>query len=69
MLCLFSARAGAVPVVELHVELAEVVEVPALQVVVALVAVVEVEVADSLVVGVLEENRVRGIFLSKFLVV
>jgi len=69
MLCIFSARAGAIPVVELHVELAEVVEVPALQVVVAPAAVVEVEVVDSLAVGVLEENRHRDIFLSKFLVV
>jgi hypothetical protein len=69
MLCIFSARAGAIPVVELHVELAEVVEVPALQVVAALAAVVEVEVVDSLAVGVLEENRHRDIFLSKFLVV
>ena len=32
-------------------------------------AVVEVEVVDSLAVGVLEENRHRDIFLSKFLVV
>ena len=50
MLCIFSARAGAIPVVELHVELAEVVEVPALQVVAAPAAVVEVEVVDSLAV-------------------
>jgi hypothetical protein len=35
----------------------------------ALAAVVEVEVADSLAVGVLEENRLYDIFLSKFPVV